>query len=45
MASTKLKDKAIDKDNLIAKMMPSALISISNYFSKSMEDNAKQLVC
>jgi hypothetical protein len=44
MASTKLKDKAVDKDNLFASLFPGTLISLANVYSKPMLENAKKLV-
>lgn len=43
IVTTKLKDKAIDGDNLISKIAPSALVATANSFSGSLHQHAHDL--
>ena len=41
---TKLRDKAADKDSLIAFVVPSAFVAVADSFSESLHKHAGELV-
>ena len=44
IVGTKLRDKAADRDSLVASVVPSAFVAVADSFSESLHRQANELV-